>query len=235
MAIEQGENDKTGTSDEFGHKDMLDFSGCAGGVEGLGPGRRVVLWVRGCSLACPGCMTTELWASEASERLVRVADVKAVLSPLLSSADGLTISGGEPMEQAPALTNLVRQLREEHCELEVLVYSGFTLGELQERGNEARSFLKEIDLLIDGRFEQKAENNLKWRGSDNQRIHYLSARAQRHATDDDVQVAERPLQIQMSGGGQFRIIGIPRRGDMARYRALMAERGLRVRKGNDRR
>lgn len=208
----------------------LDFSGCAGHVEGLGPGRRAVLWVRGCSVGCPGCMTPELWASAPAPTFTKIERVAELLRPLLQNSAGLTISGGEPMEQPAALKNLVRLLRGEFPELEVLVYSGYALEALQAR-DETRDFLNEIDILIDRPFEQAAANTLPWRGSDNQRVHYLSPRAQRHAGQEAEPVAARPLQIQMLGGDQFRIIGIPRRGDLEKYRKLMDARGLRVRKG----
>ena len=208
----------------------LDFAGCAGGIEGLGPGKRAVMWVRGCPLACPGCMTPELWANGPSTDFWSIEQVAKTLNPLLTGADGLTISGGEPMNQPIALRNLVRLLRVDWPDLEVLVYSGYAIEELQNRGTEVAEFLSEIDILIDSPFDQEQANNLKWRGSDNQRIFYLSQRAQKYLQDSDEALVERPLHIQMMGDGQFRIIGIPRRGDMEQYRRLMEERGILVQK-----
>ena len=75
---------------------MLDYSGWAAGVHGLGPGRRVVLWVRGCSIGCPGCMTPELWAKVQPRPIEPLAEM---LSGALQGHEGLTISGGEPFEQ----------------------------------------------------------------------------------------------------------------------------------------
>lgn len=205
----------------------LDFAGHAFPVEGLGPGTRMAMWVRGCPLACPSCLTPDLW--ESSDKRIPVARVAATLLPDLAKSDGLTISGGEPMEQALALVQLVRALREELPALEVLVYSGYVLEELELRPD-ARALLEEIDLLIDGRFVQSASNELGWRGSDNQRLHLLSQRArERHAEAPDAPMpAVRPLQMQPLGAGRFRMVGIPRRGDYERYRAVMAERGLEI-------
>ena len=208
----------------------LDFAGCSGNVEGLGPGKRTAMWVRGCSLACAGCMTPELWQNGPAVQLSPIEQVAGLLRPLLRNADGLTISGGEPMEQPLALTRLVQLLRMDYPDLEVLVYSGYRLENLSTSDPQTRGFLREIDILIDQPFDQSASNVLKWRGSDNQRIHYLSARAQKHLAEEDAMPLERPLQIQTLASGQFRLVGIPARGDMARYRALMEERGLSVRK-----
>ena len=46
-------------------------------VTSLGPGRRVVLWVAGCSRRCPGCISPELLTSDAGQEVAveRVLDL----------------------------------------------------------------------------------------------------------------------------------------------------------------
>lgn len=210
----------------------LDLSDWAFPTEGLGPGKRLILWVRGCPLACPGCMTPELWDAAPASNHRPVAEIAELLAPLLLGLDGLTISGGEPTLQSAALTALIRQLRarEELKDLEVLSYSGFTIEELQTRGAQVAAYLGELDILIDGRFEQSAANDLQWRGSDNQRVHLLSERAARHAAQIEAPMPDaRPLQVQILGAGSYRLIGIPKRGDLAAYRAALGGVGLKVR------
>ena len=58
-------------------------------VQSLGPGRRLVLWLQGCTLACPGCVSPDLWDAEGGaswpvEELVRL--FHSIEEPL----DGLT-------------------------------------------------------------------------------------------------------------------------------------------------
>lgn len=211
---------------------MLDVSDWAFPTEGLGPGKRLILWVRGCPLACAGCMTPELWEAAPRATHRAVSEIVAALAPLLGGLDGLSISGGEPTLQSAALTALIRGLRarEELQDLEVLSYSGFTLEELAQRGPEVAAYLDELDILIDGRFEQSAANDLEWRGSDNQCVHLLSERAARHAPLIDQNMPDaRPLQLQILGPGSYRLIGIPKRGDLAAYRAALGGIGLKVR------
>lgn len=211
---------------------LLDYSDWASPVENLGPGRRLILWVRGCPLACPGCMTPELWESAAPGTFLPVTELARQLAPLLAPLDGLSISGGEPALQAAALTRLIVELRSQPGlgSLEVLSYSGFTLEELREKGPDVQEYLSHLDLLVDGRYEQNSGNTLRWRGSDNQRVHLLSPRAARYAQEVEGLMPEpRPLQLQMLGAGRYRIIGIPRRGDLAAYRAAMEAAGTRVR------
>lgn len=203
--------------------ELLDYDGCAYPVEGLGPGRRVALWVRGCRRHCPECIAPELWAPGTP---TPVADVAAELLPLLAGADGLTISGGEPFDQASALRTLVALLRVHH-DVEVLVYTGYRREELAD--GEAAALLDAIDLLIDGPYDRDVPNTLGWRGSDNQRVHLLSPRAARYAALATAPMPDqRPLQVQMLGATRYRLIGIPRRGDLAAYRDAMAARGIQV-------
>lgn len=210
---------------------FLDVADWAFPTQGLGPGKRLILWVRGCPLACPGCMTPEFWDNGAPHAHREVGELAATLAPLLRDLDGLTISGGEPTLQSAALTALIETLR--GCAgleaLEVLSYSGFTLEELQGRGDEVAAYLAQLDILIDGRFEQNAGNTKQWRGSDNQRVHLLSPRAARYASEIDAEMPdERPLQLQMLGVAGYRLIGIPKRGDLAAYRTAMTRIGIKV-------
>ena len=113
--------------------------------------------------------------------------------------------------------------------LKTLIYTGYRLEELPALGESAVRLLRQIDLLIDGPFRDDELNTLQWRGSDNQRVHLLSARAQRHAAEVSRPMPERrPLQVQMLSGARYRLIGIPCRGDLTAYRAAMAARGLEV-------
>ena len=192
--------------------EQLDYAGHAYPVQGLGPGQRLVIWVRGCRRQCTDCMTPELWLPGTP---APVAAIAAELQPLLGAADGLTISGGEPFEQASALCELLDLLRHERS-LEILAYSGYLIEELAQGDPSSRALLSRLDLLIDGPFIEAMPNTLQWRGSDNQRVHLLSARAQRYAGELQTPMTEpRPLQVQMLPAGRCRLIGIPRRGDLA--------------------
>ncbi len=196
----------------------IDVAGWACPVEGLGPGARACLWVRGCSRRprCPECVSSELWAPGIR---TPVRDVAEQLRVPLGVAAGLTISGGEPFDQAREVLQLVRAVRSLAGDIEVLVYSGYLLEELTAAGGPARRLLTEIDMLVDGPYLVTSGDRLRWRGSDNQRVHLLSARAGRHrAESDQPWVEPRPLRIQDLGGGDYRIVGIPRRGEAARLR-----------------
>lgn len=202
---------------------MIDHAGYAFPVEGLGPGKRVVLWVRGCSRRCRGCISPELWERSSPQPVDYLAKE---IEPYLCNADGLTISGGEPFEQASSVLLLMKYLLNAHP-VEVLVYTGYLLEEIEKLGKYAQQLLQSIDILIDGPFIFDSPNTMQWRGSDNQRVHLLSQRSQRYREQiNNPMPNPRPLQIQAMDDSQLRVIGIPLRGDIERCYSLLAMRGV---------
>jgi anaerobic ribonucleoside-triphosphate reductase activating protein len=137
-----------------------------------GPGTRAVLWLQGCSLACPGCFNPATHAVEGGETVL-VEDLVGRLGGL-PDIEGVTISGGEPLQQGPALLELLRRLRQTTA-LSVLVFTGFTWDEVQ-RCPEAEGLLSCIDVLLAGRYEQNQHLALDLRGSSNKTVHFLSTR-----------------------------------------------------------
>lgn len=140
-------------------------------VTTLGPGSRYVIWVSGCNRSCPGCIAPD---SHDMKKGTPVEAAALAWEILLSGADGLTISGGEPFLQAPALAELVRTVRGKR-DLGVIVYTGFTYEELL-RMPQAQALLEQTDLLIDGPYIRELDDGLSLRGSSNQRVIPLTER-----------------------------------------------------------
>jgi len=140
----------------------------------LGPGARAVIWVQGCLRACPGCIAPDLQPPDGG----REATIASLAEWLLAipDIDGLTLSGGEPMEQAAALAELIEQVAG-HRDLTTWCYTGYTLEQLVAEGNEDRlRLLALLDVLVDGPYVEDRHTDLLWRGSDNQRILPLTPR-----------------------------------------------------------
>src|SRR5262245_17271767 len=86
-----------------------------------GPGLRAVLWTKGCSLGCPGCFNPQTHAFTGGERV----PVEALFGRLVDRGDaieGLTVSGGEPLQQFRPLLVLLRRVREQ-TPLSVIVFT----------------------------------------------------------------------------------------------------------------
>ena len=58
-----------------------------------GPGRRAVIWLQGCSKACPGCFNPALKPKERG-KVVSVAELFLRLKTLETEVEGVSISGG---------------------------------------------------------------------------------------------------------------------------------------------
>ena len=147
-------------------------------VISLGPGERIALWTTGCSKRCSGCISPE-FRTHLPEQDVGVDEL---VQMLLAAArehgvHRLTVSGGDPLEQAPALTELLSKVRTSYDD--ILVYTGFTLEQLPQMiGADTWDELKPlIDVLIDGPYVDELNvPECALRGSTNQRIIYLSDR-----------------------------------------------------------
>lgn len=138
-----------------------------------GPGNRFVIWLQGCSLKCPGCINPEFWLKE-PRMLLSVSELYEMIIDTLG-IEGVTYSGGEPFEQAKALYKLTDLLRQKG--LTIVSYSGFTYDEILNSNDEYRKLLlSTLDILIDGKYDKNKAISLLWRGSSNQKIHFLSER-----------------------------------------------------------
>ena len=135
-----------------------------------GPGFRTAIFTQGCPYHCPGCHNPDSQPFEGGT-VWTLDDVEKKFSnnPLL---DGITLSGGEPAEQAAACAELARRAHAKG--LNVWMYSGSTLEKLNERARtdaDLKALLDEADVLVDGPF-LLAERSLEldFCGSRNQRL-----------------------------------------------------------------
>ena len=85
--------------------------------------------------------------------------------------EGVSILGGEPMAQTmdSSLLDLLKRIKTE-TNKSIWLWSGFTLEEILQ-DEKKKEILRLVDVLIDGRFILEQRNlNLKYRGSENQRV-----------------------------------------------------------------
>lgn len=135
-----------------------------------GPGLRAVVYAQGCSRHCRGCQNPETWDPDGGYE-VEVADLVRMIKGI-KLLRGITLSGGEPFEQASAFAELAREIKE--AGLDILTYTGYTFEELQQKAEKdlgVKNLLENTDILIDGPFrEEERDLSLAFRGSRNQRM-----------------------------------------------------------------
>ena len=144
-------------------------------VHSLGPGDRVCLWTQGCKKRCKGCISPELQPYSGNEIGEDVLAKILIHVARKNNCTGITISGGDPLEQSQALLELLTLLRNEFDD--ILVYTGFEFQDIQDglAGIEAKKCLDYLDVLIDGKYiDELNDKDCVLRGSSNQNIHFIT-------------------------------------------------------------
>ncbi len=178
---------------------MLRVATIVDDTEAEGPGRRLALWVQGCTIRCPGCCNPEMFTKVGGTEMA----IEAALARVGSGVEGVSILGGEPFEQATAVAAFARGVRARG--LSVMVYSGYTMAELHERAASdpgVSELLATIDLLVDGRYDQTLPEppppvGRRWLGSTNQVMHYLTPA---YSADDPRMHAANTVEVHWRDG-----------------------------------
>lgn len=135
-----------------------------------GPGLRFSVFVQGCSHDCPGCHNPESHPADGGKP-VGIADLLEQIRGC-SSVHDVTLSGGEPFEQAGVCAELAKQLKNEGYG--IWAFTGYLLEDLERMAKSdpcVASLLGCIDVLVDGPFIESLRSlELDWRGSSNQRV-----------------------------------------------------------------
>lgn len=198
-------------------------------VDVLGYGRRLGIWLQGCSIRCPSCCSKDTWDFDGD----RGMDVESLVGwgTEVSSdgVDGITVSGGEPFDQPEALHHLLLAFHDwiskESLGFDILVYSGYSESRLRR---DFADHLSLIDALVVGPFRESEGGDKPYCGSDNQRMVSLSPLGESRYGHDLAEKWKTGMQVSVDDEGVW-MIGIPRPGDLKRIEAGCASRGLVLR------
>lgn len=130
----------------------------------------MAVWVQGCSLRCPGCCNPAMFPATGG----RAASIDELVAAFAASgAEGVTVLGGEPVDQPEALTALCADVRQAGGS--VVVFSGYGRAEVEAR---APGLLAAVDVLVDGPYDAALPESgaRRWIGSRNQGLHFLTPR-----------------------------------------------------------
>ena len=144
-----------------------------------GDGCRVTLFVSGCRNHCKGCFNPETWNFDFGQPFTEIEEneiIEACSKPYIA---GLTILGGEPMEQENQadVYKLINRFKREYPGKNIWLFTGYIYekdlleGQRKNIPGLTSSLLEMVDILVDGPFilEQR-DLNLRFRGSTNQRL-----------------------------------------------------------------
>ncbi len=149
-----------------------------------GPGLRFVLWTQGCSKGCKNCFNPETWSFEKYKLLTPLEIFELIKN---SNVSGVTITGGDPLEQPEELLELLILLESLNLSNGIILFTGFTIDEIN-KDFLLRKSLGYIDVLIDGRFEKDQRISRGLRGSENQNIIYFSSKIKEEELNIDQEV-----------------------------------------------
>ena len=152
-----------------------------------GPGFRLTIFMQGCIHKCKECHNPETWDFKRGKFLPIAEIIRRIKrNPLLQ---GITLSGGDPFIQADNTYKIIKAIKqyntETNNELDICVYTGYTLEELQDiisycnneyllhyKATKYKNILDNIDYLVDGRFDVTQRTvEAKFRGSKNQKMY----------------------------------------------------------------
>jgi anaerobic ribonucleoside-triphosphate reductase activating protein len=140
-----------------------------------GEGTRCTLFVSGCEHQCKGCYNQPTWRVDSGHLFTKELEdqIIADLNDTRIKRRGLSLSGGDPLHPAnvESILALVKRVKQECPDKDIWLWTGYTLKSLSPK---QRAIVQQVDVLIDGKFEQdKKDLTLKWRGSSNQIIYWV--------------------------------------------------------------
>ena len=199
-------------------QDVIYFNRLHFPVTTLGYGRRLGLWVQGCSIHCPGCIAPDTWHRKAEHALPIKLLLRAV-ERWLTDTDGVTISGGEPFDQPQALSRLLSELRQ-RCAGDLLVYSGYSFAHLRQN---FAPILDQLDLVVSGPYVERLTDQRAYVGSSNQEIHLLTKLAQERY--QEIPTGRIGFGVSLQDNTLY-LAGVPGRGTIPAVLAELAKENI---------
>lgn len=94
-----------------------------------GPGKRFGIWLQGCSRKCPDCYNPDAQDVAGGYEM----SIEYLYHKIISTQgiEGVSFSGGEPLEQTEALIELMTKIKE-NTNLTILIFTAFTMPQLKK-------------------------------------------------------------------------------------------------------
>jgi anaerobic ribonucleoside-triphosphate reductase activating protein len=124
--------------------------------------------------------------------------VKEILQ--VKGIEGITILGGEPLQQSNATLELIRSVKA--VGQTVFMYTGYEPEEFDET---MQACFDSSDIVVTGRYIESQRNvNLRWRGSTNQMVHCPTGR---YSLSELIEQNE--VEIVVNQDGTIELYGYP--------------------------
>lgn len=148
------------------YADYYDCDICNGNSVGMS------LFVSGCPLHCQGCFNQEAWDFNYGKEWTQEIENKFINLVGREYIKRVSFLGGSPLcdDNIDDVLMIITKIKERYPDKKIWVFTGYTWEYLIKKSKQM-NVLHQIDVLIDGPFEQNKKNlSLAFRGSTNQRI-----------------------------------------------------------------
>jgi anaerobic ribonucleoside-triphosphate reductase activating protein len=181
-----------------------------------GPGLRAVVYFQGCTVGCPSCWNPETHPFAGEEQSIETVTAIVLSAHRERPFEGVTFSGGEPMQQADDLLALMRSIYDRLPTLSFGMYSGYSEHELASGRYWCRTELPQVarqelwhsirrylDFAVLGRYVAGRPSALPLRTSANQRLKLFSDRYR------DVDFEQQEIEVHIGESGLVQVSGFP--------------------------
>ncbi len=152
-----------------------------------------------------------------------VADLAGQILELAAEHDltGLSVTGGEPFQQADAVVALIDRVRDGWSDTDVLIFTGYASAAARRI---SRELWERTDALVSGPYRRDLPSAHPLLGSGNQVLERITSRGV-----ERFGLAPGPTRMQVSvAEGALHLVGMPAPGDLDVLRERLAERGIRI-------
>ena len=164
------------------------------------PGTSLTIWVQGCSIRCKGCWNQKFWSFKGGYPVKPQTIVDLALK---ENVDGITLLGGEPLDQSHQIRELMSLAKKN--DLGLMLYTGYELKEIMADPIKKECFHL-ADIVVSGRYVDELRcTNLKWRGSTNQQVHVNNPKYR----DINIQETIQEVELEFDENGTVSIYGYP--------------------------
>jgi anaerobic ribonucleoside-triphosphate reductase activating protein len=181
-----------------------------------GPGFRAVVHFQGCSLRCEGCWNVRSHKFHGPEVSTAMVAQEINTAIRTSSLEGVTFSGGEPMQQVSALVELMHQIRALAPTASMGMFTGYMEAELDTGRYVTRPSTSPaekqrlwevvrgcLDFAVMGRYDRTQPGAAPLRTTRNQRLVLFSRRY------EERDFREQIVEVAIAGDGKAVMTGFP--------------------------
>ena len=123
-------------------------------IDTNGPGRRLCIWLQGCSLSCEGCFNPHTHSANISLLLTTDQLVEYIVDfEKEERIRGITLTGGEPLQQPEQVLALLNKMP---TNLDIVLFTGYTVKEILADPIKSE-IVKRCDASLCGRYKGSPE------------------------------------------------------------------------------